>query len=249
MRWRTPVRVRSSAGPFGPLLAWMISVGFSAPAHLLDRFVEPLAVVGEIGSSTRCRSTTSEHVALVHQLLRDLLEQLLQPRGVGEVEVEVVHEEQQDAAGSVVGWPRRRRMMPSCGGGGGGSNWLRTWPLCTRVKVAISCLTPSSNTSNSSFFKSATNWPPSSRAMTSVVTRSMATRNVGCDPGRLCRGPDQVVPPAPGPDYPAEPAEARSALPGGRASAQRDRIPRQDGNTREHVWMKARALRGRRCSI
>jgi len=79
-----------------------------SPGHLLDRFVEPLPVVGEVDCDRRCaRGHHAEHVALVHQLIRDFLEQLLQARGVGEVEVEVVHEEQQDATGSIVGRPRR----------------------------------------------------------------------------------------------------------------------------------------------
>src|SRR5688572_8379413 len=79
------------------------------------------------------------------------------------------------------------RMMPSWTGAGGGACTLNTRPPCVSTSETISCLTPSSNTSNSSVLRSDTNCPCPSRAMTSVVTRSTATRNVGC-PGACWAG-------------------------------------------------------------
>ena len=51
----------------------------------------------------------AEHVPFVDQLLGDLLEQIADATGVAEVQVQVVDEDQEDAAGGVVGRPRRRQ--------------------------------------------------------------------------------------------------------------------------------------------
>ena len=83
----------------------MMSVGFSSlPVDLLDRLVEARSC------RRSCRSAIdegtarddAEHVAFVHQLLRDPLEQIADAAGVVELQVQVVDEEQEDAA-------RRRR--------------------------------------------------------------------------------------------------------------------------------------------
>src|SRR5947208_2241467 len=71
------------------------------------------------------------------------------------------------------------RMMPSGGGGGGGASTLFTRPPVTTVIDVMSCLTPSSKISNSSFLRSGTKLPFSSRTITSFVTRSMRTVKVG----------------------------------------------------------------------
>ena len=105
--------------------------------------------------------------------------------------------------------------MPSCAGGGGGACRLSTRPPCTSVIDAMSCLTPSSKTSNSSFVRSATNWSCSSRTITSVVTRSMATRKSGPAPAPACR----------------RRGVARRVA---RARAGRLRLPRGRGGRRQH---------------
>src|SRR5262245_18974252 len=71
------------------------------------------------------------------------------------------------------------RMIPSGGGGGGGASTLVTRPPVTTVIEAMSCLTPSSKISNSSFFRSGMKLPFSSRTMMSFVTRSTVTLKVG----------------------------------------------------------------------
>src|SRR6266511_672935 len=54
-----------------------------------------------------------------------------------------------------------------------------TRPPVTTVICTTSCFTPSSQTSNSSFFRSGTKFPLSSRTMMSFETRSTCTRKVG----------------------------------------------------------------------
>src|SRR5438093_6631073 len=71
------------------------------------------------------------------------------------------------------------RMMPSGGGGGGGASTLFTRPPVTTVIDVMSCLTPSSKISNSSFLRSGTKLPLSSRTTTSLVTRSTCILKVG----------------------------------------------------------------------
>src|SRR5438270_405574 len=71
------------------------------------------------------------------------------------------------------------RMIPSGGGGGGGASKFVTRPPVTTVIDVMSCLTPSSKISNSSFLRSGTKLPFSSRTITSFVTRSMRTVKVG----------------------------------------------------------------------
>src|SRR5262249_40653186 len=73
------------------------------------------------------------------------------------------------------------RMIPSCAGGGGSACMLNARPPWIRTSDETSCLMPSSRTSKSPLFRSATNCPRESRTITSVVTRSTATRNEGCD--------------------------------------------------------------------
>src|SRR5262245_51075944 len=73
----------------------------------------------------------------------------------------------------------RGRMIPSGGGGGGGASTLLTRPPVTTVIDVMSCFTPSSKISNSSFVRSGTKLPLSSRTTTSFVTRSTCSRNVG----------------------------------------------------------------------
>ena len=90
----------------------MMSVGLQAGARdLLDRLVEPLAVVGQVDRDRRgAGRDDAEHVAVVDQLLRDLLEQVADAAGVAEVEVQVVDEDQEDAA-------RRRRWSGAAAAG------------------------------------------------------------------------------------------------------------------------------------
>src|SRR5262249_43896674 len=71
------------------------------------------------------------------------------------------------------------RMIPSGGGGGGGASTFVTRPPVTTVIDAMSCFTPSSKISNSSFFRSGMKLPLSSRTMMSLVTRSTVTLKVG----------------------------------------------------------------------
>ena len=69
--------------------------------------------------------------------------------------------------------------IPSGGGGGGGASTLVTRPPVTTVIDEMSCFTPSSKISNSSFFRSGMKLPFSSRTMMSFVTRSTCTLKVG----------------------------------------------------------------------
>src|SRR5229473_2485225 len=71
------------------------------------------------------------------------------------------------------------RMIPSGAAGGGGLSTLVTRPPWLRVIEMMSCLTPSSYTSKSSLVRSETKLPSLSRTMTSFVTRSTCTLNVG----------------------------------------------------------------------
>src|SRR6478672_1113577 len=71
------------------------------------------------------------------------------------------------------------RMIPSGGGGGGGARTLVTRPPVTTVIDEMSCFTPSSKISNSSFLRSGMKLPLSSRTITSLVTRSTVTLKVG----------------------------------------------------------------------
>ena len=100
-----------------------MSFGLQAGAgDLLDRLVEPLAVVGQVDRQRRrAGRDDAEHVAVVNQILRDLLEQLADAPGVAEVEVQVVDEDQEDAARRVGGRPRRRQddaFLHRAAGGG-----------------------------------------------------------------------------------------------------------------------------------
>ena len=75
---------------------------------LLDRFVEPAAIVGHVNRQRRgTGGDDAEHVAFVDQFLRDLLEQFPDPRSVAEVQVQVVDEDQEDPPGGIVGRARR----------------------------------------------------------------------------------------------------------------------------------------------
>ena len=81
------------------------------PGDLLDRFGEAAAIVGEVdGDRRRARGDDAEHVSFVDQLLGDFLEQLPNPAGVAEVEVQVVDEDEEDPASRVRGRPRRREQ-------------------------------------------------------------------------------------------------------------------------------------------
>ena len=67
----------------------------------------------------------AEHVSFVNELLGDLLEQVADAAGVAEVEVQVVDEDEEDAAGRVR-WPAATAgsRMPSATGAGGGAAML-----------------------------------------------------------------------------------------------------------------------------
>ena len=93
--------------------------GFQAVAgDLLDRLVQNLAVVGEIDRQRRrAGGDDAEHVAFVHERARDALEQIADAAGVAEIQVQVVDDDQEDAAGRVVPGPR----------GGQDDAFLRGW--------------------------------------------------------------------------------------------------------------------------
>ena len=94
----------------------------SGAGDLLDRLVEPLPVVGEIDRQRRRPGRDdAEHVAFVNQLLRDLLEQLADAAGIAEVQMEIVDEDQEDAARRVGRRTRRRQddaLLRRARGGG-----------------------------------------------------------------------------------------------------------------------------------
>ena len=75
---------------------------------LLDRLVEHLVVVGRIdGERRRAGGHDREHVAFVNQVARDPLEEIANPPGIAEVEVQVVDDDEEDATGRVVPRPGR----------------------------------------------------------------------------------------------------------------------------------------------
>ena len=113
---------------------------------LLDRLVQHLAVVGRIDRERRGAGRDDrEHVAFVDQRLRDALEQIADAAGVAEVEVQVVDDDQEDAAGGVVARARDREDQAFlAAAGAGGVARLCTRPPCTSVSDVMSCLTPSS---------------------------------------------------------------------------------------------------------
>jgi hypothetical protein len=83
---------------------------------LLDCLIEPLAVVGQIDRQRRrAGGDDAEHVAFVNQLFGDLLEQFANASRVAEIEVQIVDEDQEDAAGRIVGWAARRKDDPFLG--------------------------------------------------------------------------------------------------------------------------------------
>jgi hypothetical protein len=80
---------------------------------LLDRFVEARLVVGHVDRDRRRTARhDAEHVAVVHELLRDALEEVADASGVVELEMKVVNEEEKDATRHVVARARRRQDDP-----------------------------------------------------------------------------------------------------------------------------------------
>ena len=78
---------------------------------LLDRVLEDLPVVGRIDRQRRrAGRDDAEHVAFVHQRVRNPLEEIADAPGVAEVEVQVVDDDQEDAA-------RRRRCAAATAAG------------------------------------------------------------------------------------------------------------------------------------
>ena len=72
--------------------------------NLVDRLGEPLAIVGQIDRERRrARGHDPEHVPLVNELARDLLEEILDLARVLEIQVQVVDENQPDPSRRVVG--------------------------------------------------------------------------------------------------------------------------------------------------
>ena len=117
----------------------------AAAGDALDRRLEHLPVVGQLLRNRRSAGADdAEHVAFVDQVAQHLLDQVARARRAPEVEVQVVDEDQEDAARRVVGRPRCGRMMPSCAGAGGGACTLNTRPPCVSTSETMSCLTPSS---------------------------------------------------------------------------------------------------------
>jgi hypothetical protein len=77
---------------------------------LLDRRLEPLLVVRQFDRQRgRSGRHDAEHVAIVNQLFRDLLEEIADAAGVPEIEMEVIDEDDEDPPRRVVGRTRRRK--------------------------------------------------------------------------------------------------------------------------------------------
>ena len=69
---------------------------------LFDRLIQPLPVVRHVDGQRRGAGRhDAEHVAVVNQVFRNLLEQLADASGVAEVQVQVVDEDQENAPGRV----------------------------------------------------------------------------------------------------------------------------------------------------
>ena len=81
--------------------------------HLLDRVVDPRPVVRHVHlDGRRTARHDAEEIPFVHELLGNLLEQLADTSRVAELQVLVVHEEQEDAARHVGGRPLLRQDDP-----------------------------------------------------------------------------------------------------------------------------------------
>ena len=121
----TCARCRTSGGPCVPAAHRGCPAAPARAGDLLDRFGQPPAIVGEIDRDRRgARRDDAEHVAFVHELVGDLLEQLADAPGVAEVEVQVVDEDEEDAAGRIAGRPRRRQEDAFRDRRGGGAAML-----------------------------------------------------------------------------------------------------------------------------
>ena len=108
----------------------MMSLGFSSlpVIFLIASSSRVLSYVMSIGDRRGTARDDAEHVAVVHQFLRDALEQIAHASGVLELQVQIVDEEQEDAPRRVVARRGGGRMIPSGGGGGGGASTLVTRP-------------------------------------------------------------------------------------------------------------------------
>ena len=126
------------------------------------------------------RRHDAEHVAVVHELLGHLLEQLPDARRVAEVEVQVVDEEEEDAARGVVGGPLRRQDDALLRRRRRRQQLVQHAPAVHEDERRHS---PASRRLRRSGNRPCSGRPrtdhSSSRTMTSVVTRSMAIRKVG----------------------------------------------------------------------
>ena len=107
----TCARCRSSVGPCDVCMPFDDFLRRQAAAgDALDRRLEHLPVVGQLLRDRRMAGADdAEHVAVVNQDAQHLLDQLARPRRLAELQVEVVDEDQEDAAGRVVGRPALRQ--------------------------------------------------------------------------------------------------------------------------------------------
>ena len=122
----------------------------------------------------------------MQQVVGQLLDDAPDVRRVLGLEVHVVDEDEDDAAGHVHRPPRRsaarcprarQRAAPPAPAA------LKVRPPCTIANVVSVCATPSSSTVKSSLVSDGTKRPSLSRVMTSVVTAVTEARNVGCPGG------------------------------------------------------------------
>ena len=168
-----------------------------AARELACSLVQAPPVVGQIDLDRgRPGGDDAEHVAFVDQLARDALQEISDAGGVAEIQVQIVDEDEEDAAGLAGGGPGRRHRqtfnrLPRRGVDVVGAAAVRQGERHERLRHAVL-----EDLEVAASSRSAMNCPLLSRTTTSVVTRS--TRDVKS--GRRCSCAS-----------PAPPASARSA--------------------------------------
>ena len=135
---------RTSGGPCAPCGVEMMSPGDSAlPESLRASLVQAPPVVGQIDLDRgRPGGDDAEHVAFVNQLARDALQEISDAGRVAEIQVQIVDEDEEDAAGLAGGGPRRRHRqtldrLPRRGGDVVGAAAVRQGKRHERLRHAV----------------------------------------------------------------------------------------------------------------
>ncbi len=114
-----------------------------AARELASSLVQAPPVVGQIDLDRgRPGGDDAEHVAFVNQLARDALQEISDPGRVAEIQVQIVDEDEEDAAGLAGGGPRRRHRqtldrLPRRGGDVVGAAAVRQGKRHERLRHAV----------------------------------------------------------------------------------------------------------------